>query len=88
MRNFNTDFQPEEHMLVLAYQDRPGLIGKIGTILGDAGVNIGNMNLGRREKGGEALVVFSIDSPVSEETLRKIGEGVDATFIRAVNLQK
>jgi len=87
MRNFNTDFQPEEHMLVLAYQDRPGLIGKIGTILGDAGLNIGNMNLGRREKGGEALVVFSIDSPAPEETMQQIAEAVEATFIKAVHLK-
>jgi len=88
MRNFDTDFQPEENMLVLSYQDRPGLIGKIGTILGDAGVNIGNMNLGRREKGGEALVVFSIDSPASEETMRKIEQAVEASFIKAVHLKR
>ncbi len=86
MRNFTTDFQPEEHMLVINYLDRPGLIGKIGTILGEANVNIGNMNLGRREKAGEAMVVFSVDSPVAEETLKKVAEAVDARFIKAVKL--
>ncbi len=86
MRNFTTDFQPEEHMLVINYLDRPGLIGKIGTILGEANVNIGNMNLGRREKAGEAMVVFSVDSPVEEATLQKIAEAVEAKFIKAVHL--
>ena len=86
MRNFTTDFQPEEHMLVINYQDRPGLIGKIGTILGEANINIGNMSLGRREKAGEAMVVFSVDSPVDEATLQKIAEAVEARFIKAVHI--
>ncbi|MBN1958850.1 MAG: phosphoglycerate dehydrogenase [Desulfuromonadales bacterium] len=87
MRNFGIDFRPEEHMLVINYQDRPGLIGKIGTILGEANVNIGNMSLGRQEKAGEAMVVFSVDSPVNDETLQKVGEAVTARFIKAVHLK-
>ncbi len=87
MRNFPIDFQPEEHMLVVNYEDRPGLIGKIGTILGEAGVNIGNMNLGRTEKAGEAMVVLSVDSLVSEEILNKVSDAVAARFIKAVHVQ-
>jgi len=88
MRNFDTDFCLEEHMLVLSYLDRPGLIGKIGTLLGEAGVNIGNMNLGRREKGGEALVVFSTDSPVDEATQERIAADIEAEFVSSVHLAK
>jgi D-3-phosphoglycerate dehydrogenase len=88
MRNFAIDFRPEHHMLVINYQDRPSLIGKIGTILGEANVNIGNMSLGRQEKAGEAMVVFSVDSPVDEETLQKVGEAVNALFIKAVHLNQ
>ncbi|PLX91526.1 MAG: phosphoglycerate dehydrogenase [Desulfuromonas sp.] len=87
MRHFDIDFRPEEHMLVMNYADRPGSIGKIGTILGDAGVNIGNMNLGRRQKAGEAMVVLSVDSPVNEETLQKVAAAVDARFVRAVHIR-
>ncbi len=87
MRDFHTDFTPEPHMLVLTYEDRPGLIGKIGTILGDAGVNIGALNLGRREIGGEAMVVLSVDSPVEDAVIAKLGEAVEAGFIRQVHLQ-
>lgn len=87
MRDYSIDFRPEEHMLVINYLDRPGLIGKIGTILGEAKVNIGNMSLGRQEKAGEAMVVFSVDSPVDDETLQKVAEAVDARFIKSVHLQ-
>jgi D-3-phosphoglycerate dehydrogenase / 2-oxoglutarate reductase len=86
MRNFVTDFQPEDHMLVITYRDRPGLIGKIGTILGEAEINIGNMNLGRREKGGEALVVFSIDTLADDKTIAAVAKAVDASFIKVVSL--
>jgi D-3-phosphoglycerate dehydrogenase len=88
MRDFDTDFTPEEHMLVMTYEDRPGLIGKIGTILGEAGVNIGAMNLGRRGKGGEAMLVLSIDSPVDEPTLARLSDSVGARFVKAVHLQR
>jgi len=87
MRDFHTDFTPEEHMLVINYEDRPGMLGKIGTILGEAGINIGNMNLGRRKEVGEAMVVFSVDSPVDETTLAQIREKIGAQFIKAVRLE-
>jgi D-3-phosphoglycerate dehydrogenase len=53
LRDFLTDFTPEEHMLVITYADKPGLIGKIGTILGEAGINIGSM--GCRRGDGRSL---------------------------------
>jgi D-3-phosphoglycerate dehydrogenase len=88
MRDYTTDFTPDEHMLVMTYEDRPGLIGKIGTILGEANVNIGSMNLGRRAKGGEAMVVLSIDTPVGEATITRLAEAVGCDFLKAVNLVK
>ena len=87
MRDFDTDFTPEEHMLVMTYADRPGLIGRIGTILGEAEVNIGAMNLGRRGKGGEAMLVLSVDSPVDEAIVARLNEAVGARFVKAVHLQ-
>jgi D-3-phosphoglycerate dehydrogenase len=84
LRDFLTDFTPEEHMLVITYADKPGLIGKIGTILGEAGINIGSMNLGRRAKAGEAMVVLSLDTPADEATIQKLAAAVEAHFIKAV----
>jgi D-3-phosphoglycerate dehydrogenase len=86
MRDFLTDFQPEEHMLVITYEDKPGFIGKIGTILGEAGINIGSMNLGRRAKAGEAMVVLSIDTPATEQTIQNLASAVKAHFIKAVHM--
>ena len=88
MRDFNTDFQPEEHMLVITYDDKPGLIGKIGTILGEADINIGSLNLGRREKAGEAMVVLSLDAPIPEEIVTRLAEAVGAHFIKAVHMPR
>jgi D-3-phosphoglycerate dehydrogenase len=88
MRNFSTDFQPEEHMLVITYTDRPGLIGKIGTILGEEGINIGNMNLGRQEKAGEAMVVLSTDSPVGQKVIERLTKAIEPLFIKAVHLSQ
>jgi D-3-phosphoglycerate dehydrogenase len=87
MRDFSTDFQPEEHMLVISYADKPGLIGKIGTILGEAGINIGSMNLGRRAKAGEAMVVLSVDTPASTEVLDRLATSIEAAFIRSIHME-
>lgn len=87
MRDFLTDFQPEEHMLVITYADTPGLIGRIGTILGEAGINIGSMNLGRRAKAGEAMVVLSLDTPASDEVVSRLQQAVDSHFIKAVHMR-
>lgn len=86
LRDFLTDFTPEEYMLVMHYQDRPGMLGKIGTILGAAGINIGNMNLGRRKEEGDAMVVFSIDSPVDEVTVKKIAVEVGARYVKQIKM--
>lgn len=87
MRDFSTDFQPEEHMLVISYADKPGLIGKIGTILGEAGINIGSMNLGRRAKAGEAMVVLSVDTPAATEVLDRLATNIEAAFIRSIHME-
>jgi len=87
LRDFLTDFTPEEHMLVITYADKPGLIGKIGTILGEAGINIGSLNLGRRAKAGEAMVVLSLDTPADEVTIQKLAAAVEAHFIKAVHMK-
>jgi D-3-phosphoglycerate dehydrogenase len=60
------------HMLYVVNEDAPGFIGRIGTTLGEAGVNIGTFHLGRRSAGGEAVLLLSVDSPVREDLLAKV----------------
>jgi D-3-phosphoglycerate dehydrogenase len=52
------------HMMYIVNEDAPGFIGRIGTLLGENAINIGTFNLGRREAGGEAVLLLSVDSPV------------------------
>jgi D-3-phosphoglycerate dehydrogenase / 2-oxoglutarate reductase len=60
----------EGDMLYIVNQDAPGFIGRIGTLLGEAGINIGTFHLGRRDAGGEAVLLLSVDSPVPEEVMQ------------------
>ncbi len=61
-------------MAFFRYPDRPGMIGKVGTMLGDAGINIGSMQVGRHEAGGTALMGITVDTAPSPELLSSIRE--------------
>ena len=59
------------NMMYIVNEDAPGFIGRIGTLLGEKGINIGTFNLGRRETGGEAVLLLSVDSPVETAVLEQ-----------------
>ncbi len=59
-------------MAFFRYEDRPGIVGIVGTLLGEAGVNIANMQVARRDQGGEALMGLAVDEPIPEEVLDSI----------------
>ena len=69
---FRVSLTPTGWMLVTEHTDRPGIIGKVGTLLGDNGINIAGMHVGRESEGRQALMVLKIDSPISETLLEKI----------------
>ncbi len=78
------DLPPSRYMLVIHNEDRPGVIGRVGTVLGDAGVNISNMAVGRDPEGKHALMGLNLDSPPDESTLEKLRQAdgiVDVTFM-------
>jgi D-3-phosphoglycerate dehydrogenase len=86
---------PQGHILFCRNVDRPGMIGRVGTILGDAGVNIGHMDVGPvagphsrqgRAAGGEALMVLSLDGPAPAEAIEQIGATGDIFGITSVVL--
>lgn len=66
------DMAPARHMLMDFHQDRPGIIGRVGTILGEHKINIAAMYVGRHGPGGEAVMVLSVDSPVPEHVLAEL----------------
>ena len=72
INEYHMDLKPEGIILVIKSNDIPGVIGRIGTILGEAGQNIAEFNLGRREKGGVALSLVNLDSPLENDVLDKL----------------
>lgn len=86
VNGFAVDLEPTRHLAFLTYEDRPGMVGTVGRILGDAGVNIAGMQVARDERGGNALVALSVDSAIPAECLREIESAMDATSVRAVDL--
>lgn len=88
LRDYQVDFAPEEHMMVITYEDRPGMIGRIGRIMGEHDINIAAMSLGRREKRGEAMVILSLDSAVPADVVKEIGEMVESSFVKYLHLVK
>jgi len=58
----------------------------VGTLLGEAGVNIANMAVSRNREAGKALMVLSLDTPASAEVLARMSEGVDDAFVVSAEL--
>jgi D-3-phosphoglycerate dehydrogenase len=75
-----------EHMLVLRYMDRPGVVGTVGGLLGAAGVNIGGMQVARAVEGGLAVVVLTLDQSVPAAVVDELVREVGATAGRLVDL--
>ena len=73
------------HMMYIVNEDAPGFIGRIGTLLGENGINIGTFNLGRREAGGEAVLLLSVDSQVPEAVLKAACELPGVKTVKALH---
>ncbi len=72
IRDIAMDAAFSPHMVFVRNADLPGFIGRFGSLLGDAGVNIATFALGRDRPGGDAICLLSVDEPVSDELLRRI----------------
>jgi D-3-phosphoglycerate dehydrogenase len=86
MRDLKIEFTPEGYILVLAYEDRPGVVGAIGTLLGRRNVNIAAMHVGRRVKRGRAIVVLALDEELTAEQLEEVTRAIGADFARLIRL--
>ena len=83
--NFYVEVIPRGHMLFIYNKDMPGIVGQIGTLLGDAKINIAGMTFGREKKGGNAITFLNVDSEVPESILKKIKK---ARYIKEVKYIK
>jgi D-3-phosphoglycerate dehydrogenase len=84
---FDLELGAEGVLLFFRYADRPGVVGAIGSILGEAGVNIAAMQVARREAGGEALMTLTVDSSVDADLLSSAIEAIGAAAGSAVDLR-
>jgi D-3-phosphoglycerate dehydrogenase len=87
LRDLHIEFIPEGHILVLSYEDRPGMVGKIGSILGRHNVNIASMHVGRRTRRGGAIVVLLLDETVAPDVMEEVSKAVEADFARLIRLE-
>ncbi|MCK8817106.1 phosphoglycerate dehydrogenase [Natroniella sulfidigena] len=72
--NYGIDLIPEGSLLITDHQDQPGIVGELGTLLGENGINIASMQLGRNRAGGDAVMVLNIDQEGEEKLQEKILE--------------
>ncbi|MEK7774051.1 MAG: phosphoglycerate dehydrogenase [Deltaproteobacteria bacterium] len=83
---FLLDAVPEGYLLLLHNDDKPGVIGNVGTLLGANSVNIARLHLGRQSVGGEAVSVWSVDTPLSKGLMEKILKLPHMISVRVVEL--
>ncbi|HLN62605.1 MAG TPA: ACT domain-containing protein, partial [Symbiobacteriaceae bacterium] len=80
------DMAPARHMLVSRHTDQPGMIGRVGTVLGAHNINIAGMHLGRATARGEAIMVMQLDDLLTAEALDQLQTSLGIIEVRAVTL--
>ncbi len=84
--DYAIDVAPNGYLLYVHHNDRPGVIGRVGTILGTNDVNIATMQVGRRDLGGDAIMMLTVDKPVSAELLDTLGELSEIKSVTQIEL--
>lgn len=86
VNGFRVEFEPTGYLIYMVNRDVPGVVGKVGTILGDREINIAEYNLARAPVGGVAMAIVTIDSPIDEATLEFIRSFKEMEDVRLVRL--
>jgi D-3-phosphoglycerate dehydrogenase len=72
--NYHVDAETQGCMLITSHIDKPGVIGEVGTLLGNNNINIAGMNVGRDKVRGGAVMVLALDDPIQDAVLEEIRE--------------
>jgi D-3-phosphoglycerate dehydrogenase / 2-oxoglutarate reductase len=88
VNGYDVDLEPNQHVAFFTYDDRPGMVGAIGRILGEAQVNIAGMQVARDRVGGLALVAMTVDSAIPPVALDEIVSEMRASMSRSVDLSE
>jgi len=86
VNGYDLEIPLSEHMAFFTYVDRPGVVGSVGRVLGEAGTNIGGMQVARDSAGGEALMVLTVDSRIPAAVLTEISQEIGTITIRVADL--
>lgn len=86
INGYDVEVPIPKHLVVMMYVDRPGIVAVFGREFGDAGINIAGMQISRREAGGQALSLLTIDSPAPEGLLDSVSEAIEAEFVRQIDI--
>ena len=86
VNGFDLEIPLSQHMAFFSYEDRPGVIGRVGRLLGDASVNIAGMQVARNDDTGMALVALTVDSVIPGEVVAAIGAEIGAEVVKVVDL--
>ena len=86
VNNYRVEFKPEGHLVYIINKDVPGVVGKVGMTLGEAGVNIAEYNLARNTSGGTAMSIIAVDTPLEEDTLAELQHARAIVELKQVKL--
>ncbi len=86
VNNFRVEFKPEGYVLYIINNDVPGVVGKVGTALGDHEINIAEYNLARNVTGGKAMAIITVDSALGEKPLSALRSIAAVEEVKQVRL--
>jgi D-3-phosphoglycerate dehydrogenase len=86
INGYEVDVPIDDHLIVMQYIDRPGIVAVYGKEFGDAKINIAGMQIARQNLGGKALSVLTVDSPVPASLLEKVRKAIDADVMLEVDI--
>jgi D-3-phosphoglycerate dehydrogenase len=85
---FEVDFSPAPHLVMMFYPDRPGMVGKFGTVLGNHNVNIAHMDVGRKGRGEQAVVILTLDEAITPDVKAEMSDAVDADLVLEIEFDE
>ena len=86
INGYDVEVPIAEHLIVMIYTDRPGIVAVYGKEFGEANINIAGMQIARQSAGGQALSVLTVDSPVPDDLLEKVAKAIDASLLREIDI--
>jgi D-3-phosphoglycerate dehydrogenase len=86
INDFNIDFYPTGHLMYIQHQDKPGVIGRVGKVLGDHEINIATMQVGRKVKGGEAIMMLAFDRVLDPSLTKQLASYEEIVSVKTIDL--